>query len=69
MAGTTCWESRKCRKETECPAYPDHGFDCWNIQGTMCRGEIQGAYDQKIGSCRSQCEYYGGVISGSIKVT
>jgi hypothetical protein len=69
MAGTPCWKHRKCGKEKDCPAYPNHGFDCWNVAGTLCRNEVQGVYDQKIGSCRTQCPYYEGVISGSIKVT
>jgi len=69
MAGTTCWEYRKCGKEKEFPAHPNHGFNCWNLTGTVCRGEIQGTYDEKIGKCRALCPYYEGIMSGSIKIT
>jgi len=69
MAGTTCWQYRKCGKEHQCPAYPERGFTCWTVEGTLCRGERQGNYDQKIGSCRTQCEFYQGVMAGSIKIT
>jgi hypothetical protein len=69
MAATACWEFQKCGRETECPAYPNRGFDCWNVEGTLCRGERQGAYDQKVKSCREVCKYYAGVIAGTIKVT
>ncbi len=67
MAGQTCWEFMKCGKERECPAYPDKGFTCWNVPGTVCRGEIQGGYSDKIGECRTRCDYYNGVMMGSIK--
>jgi hypothetical protein len=59
----------KCGRETDCPAYPDRGFDCWNLEATMCRGERQGAYDEKIGYCRQLCDYYKGVMRGSIRIT
>jgi methyl-accepting chemotaxis protein len=69
MAGMKCWEYQKCGKEQECPAHPDHGFSCWTIPGTVCRGERQGTYDQKIGACRTLCGYYTGVMAGTIRVT
>jgi len=69
MPGTPCWQHLKCGRERECPAYPDRGFDCWNVEATMCRGERQGKYGDKVRYCRDICEYYDGVISGRIKVT
>jgi len=69
MAATTCWDFTKCNKAKECSAYPDHGFDCWNVTGTMCRGEEQGSYEEKIGKCREVCKYYQGVMDGSIRIT
>ncbi len=69
MAGTPCWEYMKCGREAQCPAHPDHGFECWNVESTVCRGERQGNYDAKIGNCRKSCPYYGGVMDGKIKVT
>jgi methyl-accepting chemotaxis protein len=67
MAGQRCWEVMKCGKEQECPAYPDNGFACWNVPATVCRGQVQGGYSDKIGECRIRCEYYNGVMMGSIK--
>jgi len=69
MAGTRCWEHRKCGKEKDCPAFPNHGFVCWTVEGTLCRGERQGDYGQKIHGCREQCDFYAGVMAGSIKIT
>ena len=69
MTGTNCWEHRKCGKEKECPAYPNRGWECWNVEATLCRGDVQGTYDQKIGSCRTLCPYYNAVMSGSVKMT
>ncbi len=69
MGGTTCWDHHKCNRKVDCPAYPNSGYACWLIEGTLCRGETQPAYEQKITSCRSLCEYYTGVMDGSIKVT
>ncbi len=68
MKPTPCWEYMKCGKEEECPAYPDHGFECWTVEGTVCRGRRQGDYDTKIGSCRIACRYYEGVMNGTIRI-
>ncbi len=66
---TPCWEYEKCGKTNQCPAYPDHGFDCWAVSGTLCRGEHQGSYQEKVSDCRGKCDYYKGVMSGSVTVT
>jgi hypothetical protein len=68
MAATLCWEFQKCGKEKECPAYPSYGNSCWNVAGTLCRGEKQGEYTQKIQACRELCDFYAGVMAGTIKV-
>ncbi len=61
-----CWESKKCGREKGgskvgdlgiCPAYPDHGKNCWLIAGTFCGGKIQGVYAQKHATCMS-CDWY-----------
>jgi methyl-accepting chemotaxis protein len=63
---TECWESKKCgripggKKVGEmgvCPAYPDHGKDCWAVAGTFCGGKVQGAVRDKVGGCMV-CSYY-----------
>ncbi|MCP4649126.1 MAG: hypothetical protein GY853_03465 [PVC group bacterium] len=30
-----CWEYMRCGEEKACPAYPDHGEECWFHAGTM----------------------------------
>jgi hypothetical protein len=69
MAGVRCWEFRKCGKEKECPAYPNNGFNCWTVKSTVCRGQVQGEYHEKIGGCRHLCDYYQGVMMGTVKLT
>lgn len=71
---TNCWEQKNCgripggAKAAElgvCPAHPDHGRDCWAVAGTLCGGQVQGAFAEKIGNCR-QCDFYKGVMMGEI---
>jgi methyl-accepting chemotaxis protein len=69
MPGMTCWEHMNCKKESQCPAHPIRGFECWNVQGTLCRDQLQGSYHDKIEECRTKCDYYIGVMSGTIRVT
>ncbi len=69
MAGVRCWEFKECPVKEKCPAYPDKGFACWTVEGTLCRGERQGAYSEKVRACRTLCQYYNGVMAGAIKVT
>lgn len=55
-----CWEVMKCppdRKE-KCPAFTQQkGEECWKVAGTLCRGQVQGTYAEKINFCRD-CEYF-----------
>jgi len=55
-----CWEYKKCGKDKtgSCPAYEKKaGFLCWMVAGTMCGGEPQGTFVQKIGNCKN-CDFY-----------
>jgi len=54
-----CWEFKKCGRDKtgDCPAYPNHGKECWRIAGTMCGGKIQGTFAQKLANCMD-CDYY-----------
>ena len=51
----------------ECPASTEVRFDgvhggtnggrcCWLVAGTLCKGEVQGTYAQKFGTCHA-CEF------------
>jgi signal transduction histidine kinase len=55
--GPSCWEFMKCNKE-DCPAYGKPMLiPCWYVEGTLCQGQRQGVYAQKIGDCK-KCKFY-----------
>ncbi|AEG58857.1 methyl-accepting chemotaxis protein [Desulforamulus ruminis] len=67
-----CWEHLKCPEDrkSQCPAFTQkRGGDCWKVERTLCRGELQGTMAQKIGSCR-KCDFYSSknAMSMSLKV-
>ena len=54
-----CWDMKNCptdRRES-CPAYPNTGNKCWMVTGTMCGGNEQGSYHEKISKCKA-CDVY-----------
>ncbi len=57
-----CWDFMKCPEEicVSCPAYPDHGVECWKMTGTKCKGGkfVKESLDAKILYCRNECAYY-----------
>jgi hypothetical protein len=59
-----CWKIKKCppaRKKT-CPAYKfKAGHLCWFINGTICEGEIQKNWQDKIGVCK-ECEVFKPIL-------
>ncbi len=66
MAAQNCWEFKKCGREEGgakakelgvCIAYPNHGRDCWIVTGTLCGGQVQGTFAQKLKNCKA-CEFY-----------
>jgi hypothetical protein len=52
-----CWEFKKCGRETDCPAYPDHGTECARVTGTLYEGKVQGIFGMKLTTCM-HCDYY-----------
>jgi methyl-accepting chemotaxis protein len=61
-----CWEYMLCGREEGgdnvdeegvCPAYPKYGKKCAFIVGTLCKGEVQGTYAQKLKNC-TICPFY-----------
>jgi len=53
----SCWALKKCSLKTRrnCPAWEFKiGHLCWFINGTICRGEKQEGWQEKIKMCR-QC--------------
>ena len=61
-----CWDHTHCTDAEKCPAYPGRGWECWNVEGTLCRGEKQGGYHFKIEECRRNCPYYDAMMHGRI---
>ena len=50
-----CWVINKCPMEIrkKCPAWEFHGGHlCWFINGTMCHGQAQESWREKMESCR-----------------
>lgn len=54
-----CWELKNCPADRRqaCPAFPDHGNNCWMVTGTQCGGKTQGSYHDKMENCR-RCAAY-----------
>lgn len=55
----TCWEIKNCPtdRRNSCPAYPDHGGQCWMVTATLCGGNEQGSYHDKMANCK-KCNVY-----------
>ncbi|MBW1849760.1 MAG: transcriptional regulator [Deltaproteobacteria bacterium] len=55
-----CWTMLKCpkKKKEKCPAWEFKlGQLCWFINGTICEGEPQSNWQEKMEMCRS-CEVF-----------
>ena len=61
-----CWDYVKCgripgghrvEEDGVCPAYPDHGNLCANVEGTLCQGPLEMAFTSKAGYCQT-CGFY-----------
>lgn len=59
-----CWEVQKCPLEIrrDCPAWEfQSGHLCWFINGTICQGEAQGNWHEKMKMCR-QCKVFRSLL-------
>ena len=61
-----CWDYMHCEQKESCPAFPKEGWQCWNIDGTICRGERQGRHEDKVSECRLKCDFYHDMMTGKI---
>ena len=41
------------------------GRACWAVAGTLCGGEVQGTFAEKMGNCKS-CDFYMAVFNDDI---
>jgi DNA-binding XRE family transcriptional regulator len=58
IAAKPCWTVKQCSREKRmcCPAWEfKAGRFCWFINGTVCEGNIQRSWKEKMRICRS-CE-------------
>ena len=64
-----CWNIKKCPPEQRenCPAWEFRsGTLCWFINGTVCEGEAQNNWREKMKVCR-KCEVLASVFPGEMK--
>ena len=61
-----CWEFKQCGREAGgakahllgvCKAYPDHGHGCASVAGTLCGGQVQGSFAEKLSNCAA-CDFF-----------
>jgi len=59
-----CWVIKKCpaERKKKCPAYELHaGKLCWFINGTICEGEVQKNWAEKMKICR-ECKVLSSLL-------
>jgi hypothetical protein len=62
-----CWTIKKCprKRKLHCPAWEfQAGKLCWFINGTICEGEVQQNWQEKMKICR-ECEVLKSLLSAS----
>lgn len=63
---------KKSKESGICPVFEAIEYDgvndgqsagrfCWVVAGTLCNGEVQGAFATKVMNCMA-CEFYGMVV-------
>ncbi len=64
-ASKACWQVKRCPMELreKCPAWEFHaGHLCWLVNGTMCAGESQDNWHEKMKVCRD-CKVFKSRLS------
>ena len=59
MQRSDCWSFMNCppERQVQCPAFPNNGRNCWDIDYTWCDGQMQGKALEKTKMC-TQCRVY-----------
>ena len=59
MQRSHCWSFMDCpnERQMQCPAFPNNGRNCWDVDYTWCDGQMQGKAADKIEKC-TQCIVY-----------
>lgn len=56
---TQCWDYQNCppERKANCPAYTtNQGRICFSVSKTLCKGEVQDNFANKIEKCR-ECAF------------
>lgn len=61
-----CYEKLNCDQE-KCACYGQEPMRCWQIAGTFCGGEVQGAHAQKYGNCK-MCDVFKDAASDPVNM-
>lgn len=56
MRRSYCWRFMNCppERQVQCPAFPNNGRNCWDVDYTWCDGQMQGKASEKTEKC-AQC--------------
>lgn len=56
---TYCWDILNCpaERQVQCPAFPNKGMKCWEVDYTWCDGQMQGEAANKKDKC-ARCVVY-----------
>ena len=60
----SCWIIKKCSPDQrkKCPAWEFRAGDlCWFINGTVCEGQVQASWQEKMQICRN-CEVFSSLL-------
>ncbi|MGQ9859267.1 MAG: helix-turn-helix domain-containing protein [Thermodesulfobacteriota bacterium] len=66
---TPCWDIMGCpeQRKSKCPAREFKSGDmCWFINGTMCQGQANRTWQEKMQRCRS-CKVFGSIFPEGFK--
>lgn len=51
-----CWETMQCGNP-DCVGYQNDNLKCWELSGTLCKGEVQEDAISKLDNCKN-CKVY-----------
>ncbi len=56
---SSCWDVLNCppERQVQCPAFPNNGKKCWEVDYTWCEGQMQGTASRKKEQCK-KCFVY-----------
>ena len=62
----SCHDVTHCGQQ-ECPSYGKKSGRCWQEEGTLCQGHVQGGFAMKRESC-SECDYFKTMTANPINM-